>query len=181
MGDVTTGVPLGEIGLQTADGESVRLGELVDRPTILIIPRYYGCLPCRDYLSQVSARLGAVGDAGGAALAVSVGADYQATWLMEERGIRFPLLVDVDRRVHEALQLPRKWWVGLNPRGWANYGRAIARGNRQGRIIDPNQLPGIALLDAGANAVWVHRGRALGDYPPLDEVLVELRRIAAGD
>jgi hypothetical protein len=155
----------------------VGLGELVHRPTILVIPRYYGCLPCRDYLRQVSDRLEEVGQAGGAALGVSVGADYQARWLVERRGIRFPLLVDRQRRVYDALDLPRRWWVSLNPRGWWNYARAITRGSRQGMIIEPNQLPGLALLDAEANVVWVHRGRALGDYPSLDEVLARLQRL----
>lgn len=28
------------------------------RPTIVVIPRYYGCLPCRDYLRQASERYG---------------------------------------------------------------------------------------------------------------------------
>lgn len=162
---------LADIHVQTAEGEQIRLGDLVDRPTILVIPRYYGCLPCRDYLRQVSGRLGELEGVGVAALGVSVGAAHQARWLIEERGIRFPLLVDPERRVYDALDLPRKWWVSLNPRGWWNYARAIARGNRQGRIIEPNQLPGLAVLDAEANAVWIHRGRALGDYPPLDRVL----------
>lgn len=168
--------PLAEIAVRTVDDEDVRLGELVDRPTILVIPRYYGCLPCRDYLRQVSERYGEVEDAGGAALGVSVGADYQARWLMQEWGIRFPLLVDPDRHVYDALELPRRWWVSLNPKGWWNYARAIARGSRQGRIIEPNQLPGLAILDSAAEPIWVHRGRALGDYPKLDEVLAELRR-----
>jgi hypothetical protein len=166
--------PLGQISVRTFDGEPVALGTLVDRPTILVIPRYYGCLPCRDYLRRLSDRLDEVGAAGGAALGVSVGAAHQARWLIEERGVRFPLLVDPDRRVYEALELPRRWWVSLNPRGWWNYARALLRGNRQGRIIAPNQLPGLALLDADANAVWVHRGRALGDYPKLERVLSEL-------
>ncbi len=60
-----------------------------------------------------------------------------------------------------------------------DYARALARGNRQGRIIKPNQLPGLALLDADARAVWVHRGRALGDYPPIDRVLAQLGRLSA--
>ncbi|MEX2448630.1 MAG: hypothetical protein WD404_07800 [Solirubrobacterales bacterium] len=34
------------------------------------------------------------------------------------------------------------------------------------------------MLDAEANAVWVHRGRALGDYPPLERVLVEVGSLA---
>ena len=170
---------LADIHVQTTAGDEVRLGDLVDRPTILVIPRYYGCLPCRDYLRQVSERLGEVEDAGAASIGVSVGAAHQARWLAEEQGIRFPLLLDPERRVHDALGLPRKWWVALNPRGWWNYARAIARGNRQGRIIEPNQLPGLAVLDAEANAVWIHRGRALGDYPKLDRVLAEVARLGA--
>lgn len=172
-------ISLAPITVSTVDGESVGFSDLVEQPTILVIPRYYGCLPCRDYLRQVSERYEEVQAAGGAALGVSVGADYQARWLIEEQGIRFPLLVDSDRRVYDALDLPRKWWVSLNPRGWWNYVRAIARGSRQGRIIEPNQLPGLALLDAGAEAVWVHRGRALGDYPKLDRVLAELEQLTA--
>jgi hypothetical protein len=83
---------------------------------------FIGCLPCRDYLNQVS-----------------------------------------------------EWWVTLNPRGWWNYDRAIGRGSRQGKIVEANQIPGLALLDANANAVWVHRGKGLGDYPALDDVLEDLR------
>jgi AhpC/TSA family len=169
-----TVIPLAYISVRTAGGEPVSLGQLVDRPTILVIPRYYGCLPCRDYLLRLSERLDQVEARGGAALGVSVGADHQARWLTEEKGVRFPLLVDPDRRVYTALELPRKWWVSLNPRGLWNYARALARGNRQGRIIEPNQLPGLAVLDADARAVWVHRGRALGDYPSIERVLARL-------
>jgi hypothetical protein len=170
---------LGQIGVRTFDGERVALGTLVDRPTILVIPRYYGCLPCRDYLRRLSERLDEVTGAGDAALGVSVGAAHQARWLIEEQGVRFPLLVDPDRRIYEALELPRRWWVSLNPRGWLTYARALLRGNRKGRIIEPNQLPGLAVLDADANAVWVHRGRALGDYPKLERVLAELQALVA--
>jgi hypothetical protein len=69
--------------------------------------------------------------------------------------------------------------VNLNPRGWLNYARALARGSRQGRIIEPNQLPGLALLDADARAVWVHRGRALGDYSSIEWVLAQLEAMAS--
>lgn len=171
---------LANVEVQTADGQDVRLGDMVDRPTVVVIPRYYGCLPCRDYLRQVSDASDKLERVGAAALGVSVGAAHQARWLMEERGVRFPLLVDPERHLYDAIDLPRKWWVGLNPRGWWNYARAIARGNRQGRIIEPNQLPGLALLDAEAKAVWVHRGRALGDYPKLERVLTELEALSAG-
>jgi len=167
---------LAEITVQDADGADVRLGALIARPTIIVVPRYYGCLPCRDYLQQVSDHLDEVEAAGAAALGISVGAAHQARWLMEEWGIRFPLLVDPERRFYDAIDLPQRWWVGLNPRGWINYARALARGSRQGRIVAPNQLPGLVVVDEQVRPLSIHRGRALGDYPPLDWVLAELGR-----
>lgn len=171
-------IPLADVEVRRADGTPVLLGVLVDRPTVLVIPRYYGCLPCRGYLRDLSDRLGELEALGAGALAVSSGADFQARWLMDEQGVSFPLLVDPERRTHERLALPRRWWVALNPKGWWNYARAILRGNRQGRIVDPIQIPGLALLDATAVVRSVHRGRALGDYPPIAAVLDELRALA---
>lgn len=165
---------LADVTVRDHDGAEHRLGDLVDRPTVVVIPRYYGCLPCRDYLRQVAERHGELEARGVAALGISTGAAHQARWLMEEKGVPFPLMVDPERNFYDAVDLPRRWWVSLNPKGWWYYARAIFRGNRQGAVIEPNQLPGLALLDADANAVWVHRGRALGDYPPLDAVLARL-------
>jgi peroxiredoxin len=174
-----TGVStLAEIEVLRPAGGAAVIGELVDRPTILVIPRYYGCMPCRDYLRQVTERYDEVASAGGAALGVSVGAGFQAAWLAEHYAIPFPLLVDPERKVNGALELPRRLSVVLNPRGWWTYARAIAHGNRQGRVVDPFQIPGLALLDAGAEPAWVHRGTALGDYPPLDEVIARLADLA---
>jgi hypothetical protein len=168
---------LAEITVRNLEGDPLRLGAVIDRPTIVVIPRYYGCLPCRDYLRQVSERYADIQAAGGTALGVSVGADYQARWLIEQHGIRFPLLIDPERHLYDAIDLPRRWWVTVNPRSWWNYARAIARKNRQGRIIELNQLPGLVLLDAEARPTWIHRGRAIGDYPKLDTVLAKLTEL----
>jgi len=175
-----TEIALADVTVHHADGTEARLGDLVDRPTVLVVPRYYGCLPCRGYLKDVSRRLDEIRARGGAALGVSSGADFQARWLMSDQGIAFPLLVDPERNIHAALALPRRWWVALNPKGWWRYAAAIARGNRQGRIVDPLQIPGLAVLDATATARYVHRGRALGDYPPLDTVISALAELAEG-
>lgn len=174
----TVDIPLADVEVHRVDGTPIRLGDLVDRPTVLVVPRYYGCLPCRGYLRDLTRRLGELEALGATAVAVSSGADFQARWLMEEQGVGFPLLVDPERRTHERLALPRRFWVALNPKGWWNYLRAIFRGNRQGRIVDPIQIPGLALLDATATARRVHRGKALGDYPAISVVLDELRTLA---
>jgi hypothetical protein len=170
---------LTDIVVRHPDGEPVRLGELVDRPTVLVIPRYYGCLPCRDYLRQLAARNEEVQGLGAALVSVSVGAGFQARWLLEKYRIPFPLLIDPDRNLHQAVRLPRRWWITLNPRGWWYYIRAIFHGNRQGVPIEPNQQPGLALLDEHCNVAWIYRGNALGDYPKLDLVFERLAKLCA--
>jgi hypothetical protein len=117
---------------------------------------------------------------GARALAVSVGHAYQAKALMEA-GSPFPLLVDPDRGVVRALGVRRSLGGVLGPRAWWNYLKAIARGSRQGMIPAAGvlQMPGLAILDARAQPVFVHKGRRLGDYPPLPRVLERLRTVAA--
>ena len=117
---------------------------------------------------------------GARALAVSVGHAYQARTLMDA-GSPFPLLVDPGREVVRALGIRRSLGGLLDPRGWWNYLKSIVRGNRQGVISAAGvlQLPGLAILDARAEVLFVHRGRRLGDYPPLPRMLERLRTVAA--
>ena len=117
---------------------------------------------------------------GARALAVSVGHAYQARALMDA-GSPFPLLVDPDREVVRALGIRRSVGGVLGPRAWWNYLRAIARGSRQGMIPASGviQMPGLAILDARAQPVFVHKGRRLGDYPSLPQILERLRTVAA--
>jgi hypothetical protein len=42
-------IALADIAVRAVDGTEIRLGNAVNRPTIVVIPGYYGCLPCRDY------------------------------------------------------------------------------------------------------------------------------------
>jgi len=113
---------------------------------------------------------------GAAVIAVGGAAAYQARHLMES-GVPFPCLLDPDHRLFAALDLYRiPWRAWLWPRTYANYLKA-ARRARQGRISWPNALqrPGVVVLDAEGRLAWAHRGQTLGDYPPLAEVIAQLR------
>ncbi len=133
-------------------------------------------MPCRDYLSQVRRSRGDIEALGASVLAVASGAAHQAQALQED-GMWFPLLVDPPKRVAAALGIGRIGLGWLDPTGWWTYGRALVRGARQGRITDPLQAPGIALLDVHGTARFVHRGTTLGDYPRLRTVLDRLRAL----
>lgn len=47
---VEVGDRLDDLELTRSDGTPVMLAEVVRRPTIIPIVRYYGCMPCRDFL-----------------------------------------------------------------------------------------------------------------------------------
>lgn len=176
------GDPLPTIDLVDLDGHPTRLRDhLSDRPTIVLAMRYYGCLPCQHYLVELHERRGQLQEQGMDVVVVGVAADFQARHLADTYGITFPMLLDPDQHLYEALQIPRlrpadflrpTTWRIYVPLFWHRYVTRRVTGPRQGRIVgDPAQLPGVAILDDDACLQWVHRGASLGDYPPVDDLV----------
>lgn len=160
------------VTLHDPDGRPVAFGELVAEPLVVILVRYFGCLPCQAYLQDVAdarerfpaqARVVAIGGS----------ADYQARWLRDTQGIDMPLLLDPEqhiRTIAELGDLTRRQL--LSPQGAANYVRAMRRGLRPQKITkDTVRSPGVAVFDPDLQVTWTYEGRRLGDYPSVDEVV----------
>ncbi len=162
---------LADLALARVDGTPVMLSELVRGPTIVPIVRYYGCMPCRDFLLALDELRDQAHDAGVGIVGVGRAADYQARHLMES-SVAYELVLDPDQLLYRALDLRRfGWWKMFDPRTWRNYLRALRRA-RQGRITNhPLQSPGVVVLDTDLRIVYLHRGATIGDYPPATEVL----------
>ncbi len=63
----------------------------------------------------------------------------------------------------------------LSPTSVRRYLAAFGSGERPGRIVEGHDLrPGVVLVDPAGEVARVWRGRTLGDYPPVEEVLAEL-------
>lgn len=135
-------------------------------------------MPCRAFLAQLREAEPRITALDGRVIGVATGADYQARALMDG-GIPFPLLVDPDRNLYTALGIDHiAWDRWLRPSTWRRYLRG-ARRARQGALTgDLRQAPGVAIIDPGRRVRYLYRGRTLGDYPALDEVLSELAKIA---
>lgn len=169
---------LSSVALQTPDGEVVRLGDLVDRPTVIDIVRYYGCAPCRAQLHALASHHDGIRAEGGAVLAVGPRAAYQARLLQQRRGIPFPLLLDQDHNLTRALGMHRQSLLRFifDVRAWWRWLRAFLR-HGQGVITGGWwEVPAIVVVDAEAQVAWKHLGRSIGDYPPLEETLAALDR-----
>jgi len=138
-------------------------------------------MPCRDFLSQLRAAHDEITSLGAGVIAAATGAHFQAERLMAE-GVPFPCLVDPAKALYSALDIRRiQWFRWFLPSTWWKYFRPVLRA-RQGRITgDVQQAPGVAIINTDGTILYLHRGRTLGDYPPLSQVLDRLRDVTRRD
>ncbi|MCJ7725490.1 MAG: redoxin domain-containing protein [Acidimicrobiia bacterium] len=130
------------------------------------------------HLLQLAARHHELAGAGGAVIGIGPAADYQARHLQEKGGIPFPLLLDPDHQVAAAIGLGRQplYRFVFHLKGWWRWLKSVVR-TRQGAITGAYwEAPAVILVDAKARVVWAHRGRFLGDYPPIDDTVGRLQR-----
>lgn len=169
---------LSNIVLADPEGNPVRLGDAVDRPTVIDLVRYYGCAPCRVQLRELAANLSKLEGMGAGVLGIGPRAAYQAK-LLSRRRVDFPLLLDPDHLVARAVGMGRqpllRWIFDL--RAWWRWLRALFRGG-QGMVTSGWwEVPGIVIVDGSCRVRWLYRGKSMGDYPPLATTLEQLARV----
>ena len=170
-----------ELSLARPEGTPVTLGEVLAHPlTVVQLVRYFGCLPCQEWLIDLDREAGQLAERGVGAIAIGGSADYQAVWLAEEKGVRMPLLLDPEHgfRDHVGASKPLGWRLA-DPRGAAAYTRSVARGLRPQSITrDTVRSPGVVVLDQSGAVRWRHIGTRIGDYPAVGEVHARLEQLS---
>lgn len=170
-----------DLALRTPEGDGVRLGDVVTGDWLVVqLVRYFGCLPCQEWLMALDAATAELATLGARPVAVGGSADYQARWLRDERDVRMPVLLDPEHRLRDAVGARDPLGVRLaDPRGLAAYAGALARGARPQRITsDTVRSPGVVVLDAALRVRWAYVGRRIGDYPALGDVVAVVRDLA---
>ncbi len=97
--------------------------------------------------------------------------------------VRFPVLVDRDRRAYSAWGLGRASWARIwaDPRVWARYLAVVIRGQRPRRVgVDTLQLGGDFVLDSEGVVVY-SRPQRTDDRPPVAHLLRALRDAASSE
>ncbi len=170
---------LANIVLTDPDGNPKKLGDFAADPLAVVLVRYFGCLPCQHYLSDLTAVVDDLPAESGV-IAVGGSSGSQARWLRDTRGVGIPLLVDEGHQVRSRAQLGTLSLRQLsNGDGWKNYARAMRSGLRpQIPTADLNQAPGLAIFDRELNLHWVHRGEMMGDYPPVEELVERISSLS---
>jgi hypothetical protein len=159
------------------EGTTVELGRLAADPLVIILVRYFGCLPCQAYLAEIDRRREAFRPEAGV-VAVGGSAAYQARWLRKVKGIRIPLFLDGQETLRGLVGIGDLGVRGLvAARGWRAYGRALGDGLLpQVPTRHVRRAPGIVALDRDLTVSWSHAGSTLGDYPPVEELVERVNR-----
>ena len=160
------------IALADPDGNPTTLGAFSADPLVVILVRYFGCLPCQEFVRDLDGELDRF-PSGTRVIAVGGSADHQARWLRRTKGVEMPLLLDPDQAVRGVAgvgDLSARQMSSLG--GASNYVKSLIRGFRpQVLTADAIKAPGIVVFDSEFNVMWVHQGETLGDYPPIDELI----------
>lgn len=172
MTDTPAPHEIAAIDLADPDGSPVTLGDHAADPLVVILVRYFGCLPCQQFLTDVDGSIGAFPE-GSDVIAVGGSSAHQARWLRDKKDVRIPLLLDPDQRVRAVAGLGELTAQQLSSaRGWRSYGRALRSGFRpQIPTTDALKAPGIIMFDAGFSTSWIYAGERMGDYPPVAELI----------
>jgi len=155
------------------EGEPTTLSDVLDhRLTVVQLVRYFGCLPCQEWLTELDDAAPRLAEHDIAVTAIGGSADYQAQWLRDERGVTMPLLLDPDQGFRDAVGAGKPLGVRmLNPKGAAAYARSLRHGFRPQKITrDTVRSPGVVVLDRDGNVRWQHIGTRIGDYPAVQVV-----------
>ena len=170
------------IELTDPEGNPTNLGRFGADPLVVILVRYFGCLPCQDYV-RAADRAHDRFASGSRVIAVGGSADYQARWLRDTKDVTMPLLLDPAHRVRALADLG-----DLTPRqlsrlgGWRNYLRAMRHGFRpQVPTVDARKAPGVVVFQSDFSVAWVHRGEMMGDYPPIDDLIARVDSLTSSD
>lgn len=168
------------IALADPDGDPTTLGEFGADPLVAVLVRYFGCLPCQEFVRDLDGELDRF-PSGTRVIAVGGSADYQARWLRDTKGVQMPLLLDPDQEVRAVAGVGDLTARQMSSFGGAsNYVKSLVRGFRpQVPTADAMKAPGIVVFDSDFNVTWVHHGEMLGDYPNVDELIERVESLTA--
>lgn len=171
-----------DIALTDPDGNPTTLGAFSADPLVVILVRYFGCLPCQEFVRDLDGELDRF-CSGARVIAVGGSADHQARWLRDTKGVDMPLLLDPDQAVRAVAgvgDLSVRQMSSLG--GASNYAKLLVRGFRpQVPTADATKAPGIVVFDADFDVTWVHRGEMLGDYPTVDDLIERIESLTVSD
>ena len=124
-------------------GQVHRIGDIwAHQPTVLVFVRHFGCIFCRERISELKSVLPEIETMGAKAVVIGCGTALMAEDFVESFGVDVPVYTDPSREVFLLAGMKRKFGLGLATVGGAI--RAAKAGARQGKTQgDPWQQGGV--------------------------------------
>ncbi len=156
--------------LLNAANETVHLQDLwAIRPTLLSFIRHFGCLFCREWLSQLEQHKDVLSDAGIQVLVVAMGQPKHITRYCGR------LAPSIDCVVHETTQPYDAY--GLIQGSWKEFVsfdvlkagvHAYFKGHTTGQMIgDPRMMPGSFIVDQQGKIAYSYYSEHVADHPDI--------------
>ena len=168
----------GDLSVLRPDGTPVRLGSLWgERPVVLALMRHFGCIFCKEQVSQITPIVGDIHEAGAELVIVGSGSPQMAGFFAEDYGVTTPVLTDPTREVYRVLETRRPMLSVIDLRGFLTGLRALWHGHRQqfgAELGDNAQLGGVFIVRPGGEVAWAHCSAFPGDHPTNAELLAAL-------
>jgi peroxiredoxin len=164
---------LKSIAVLDAHGKEVPLGLLwCDHTVVLAFVRHFGCVLCREQVTELNAALPTIHRCGAELVIVGSGRPEHVADFCEAQRITTPVYVDPEQKAYRAAGLVRSVWSSIKPKAWLNSWRAHRAGMHQGPTQgDMFQQGGVFVIRPGNVTCYSYVSEVAGDHPPVDEVI----------
>jgi peroxiredoxin len=160
------------------DGHPVRLGDLWrGRSIVLLFVRHFGCLFCRQQITEAAAHLAPIRALGAELVVVGNGTLSEARDFRDQHQLRMPLFTNPGGQAYAAAGMRRGWRTNLTPVVALCAVRALRQGFRQTFVAgDPLQQGGIVVIGPRGLEQYRYVSTTAGDHPPFADVVAALAR-----
>ena len=165
-----------DVVLYSPDGSRVSTSDLWgERPVVLNFFRHFGCIHCKDLLSQLRQENPRVVEAGARVVGVFQGPPDNVGGYCRERDVPFDCLSDTDGVGYRAFGLEQagvRTWLspGTVVKGIKLYRHGLTTGlPHPGQ--DVRQMPGTFVISKGGRVRFAHYNRDPADNPSVEVVL----------
>jgi peroxiredoxin len=183
---IEIGDPAPDARIMTADGGETTLStSWTSSPNgvVVVLMRNFGCLFCRDQAKRLRDAYPEITDRDINLVAVGIGTPEDAEGFASWLKLPFPVLGQPDTSIHAAWGLGRSRASTMVDTDLVKAGvRALRSGSMQGKATgDSRQLPGTFIVNRTGIVRWARPGRHPGDHPSIDELLVAIDGVKAGE
>ncbi|MGH2632630.1 MAG: SelL-related redox protein [Tepidiformaceae bacterium] len=163
------------------DGHQRSLSDYRGHNLLLVFNRHLESRPCRDHARALWRYRELLAALDTEVLVVSFESMERIGWYLTDADSPWPVVSDPRRRIYHAYGLGRAGVASdwFSPRTATGLVSRVFQGSGERFHADAHQTGGDFLIDADGILRYAYRCRGSIDRPPVDELLLELRRLPA--